>query len=206
MRFARYKTLGAAASAAAFFFASPALAAKGDPDKGRAKAIEVCAPCHGANGWSDMKGVPNLAGNADLFLQWQLVYFRNGRRPSEVMGAIANTLSDADINNLGAYFASLPPVNAPETADPKPPLTQAGQTLATEHRCANCHGDNFLGLRAAARLANQREDYLVKALADYRSAKRPSAGVAAMNEAAASLSDDDIAAVSHYLSRLPVHP
>ena len=60
-----------------------------------------------------------------------------------------------------------------------------------------------LGARAAARVANQREDYLIKALADYRAAKRPSQGVGAMIEAASSLSDDDIAAAAHYLSRLP---
>jgi cytochrome c553 len=198
--------LRAAASAAALLLASPAFAAKGDVEAGRAKATEVCSPCHGANGWSETEGVPNLAGNADLFLQWQLVYFRNGRRPSEIMGGIAANLADADIRNLGAYFASLPPVKSPATPDLKPDLTAAGKSLAETHRCANCHGDAFLGLRAAARLANQREDYLVKALADYGAAKRPSAGVGAMNEAAASLSDDDIAAIAHYLSRLPAAP
>jgi len=198
--------LGAAAAAAAFLFASPAVAGKGNVEAGHAKAVEICAPCHGENGWSETPGVPNLAGNADLFLQWQLVYFRNGRRPSDVMGTIANLLSDADINNLGAYFASLPPVHVPETPDPKPQLTEAGKALVADHRCANCHGDNFLGLRAAARLANQREDYLVKALADYRSATRPSTGVGAMIEATASLSDDDLVAVAHYLSRVPAAP
>ena len=206
MRLVTANKLKVAAAVAAFFVASPALAGKGDIDAGRAKAIEICAPCHGENGWSDTPGVPNLAGNADLFLQWQLVYFRNGRRPSDAMGTIANLLSDADINNLGAYFASLPPVNIPETSDLKPQLTETGKALVIEHRCANCHGDNFLGMRAAARLANQREDYLVKALADYRSATRPSSGVAAMTEATASLSDDGIAAISHYLARLPVNP
>ena len=197
---------GAAALAAAFLFSSPALAGKGDVNAGRAKAIEVCAPCHGENGWSDMAGVPNLAGNADLFLQWQLVYFRNGRRASEIMQPIANTLADQDINNLGAYFASLPPVNIPETPDPKPELTETGKAAAAEHRCANCHGDNYLGARAAARLANQREDYLVKALAGYRDHSRPSQGVGAMNDAAASLNDQEIAALSHFLARLPAVP
>jgi cytochrome c553 len=198
--------LWAAAVAAAFLFPSSAWAGKGDVEAGRAKASEACAPCHGANGWSETEGVPNLAGNADLFLQWQLVYFRNGRRPSEIMGGIAANLTDADINNLGAYFASLPPVASPATPDPKPALTEAGKVLVEQHRCANCHGDAFLGMRAAARLANQREDYLIKALADYRVAKRPSAGVGAMIEAAASLSDDEIAAIAHYLSRLPAAP
>ena len=60
--------------------------------------------------------MPNLAGNVDLFLQWQLVYFRNGRRPNEIMGPVSADLTDADINNLGAFYASLPPVAPPTTA------------------------------------------------------------------------------------------
>jgi len=201
-----FNKLRAAASVAAFLIASPAFAAKGDIEAGHAKAAEVCAACHGENGWSKMEGVPNLAGNADLFLQWQLVYFRNQRRQSEIMQPIAANLTDADIRNLGAYFASLPPVASPTGPDPKPELTAAGKTAVATHRCASCHGDTFLGLRAAARLANQREDYLVKALADYRANKRPSTGVGAMNDAAASLGDDEIAALAHYLSRLPATP
>jgi cytochrome c553 len=193
----------AAASAAAFLLSSPAFAAKGDIEAGRAKAAEFCAACHGENGWSEMEGVPNLAGNADLFLQWQLVYFRNERRISEIMKPVAAELTDAEIRNLGAYYASLPPVASPATSDPKPALTEAGKAAAETHRCASCHGDGFLGLRAAARIANQREDYLVKALADYRANKRPSTAAGAMNDAAASLEDDEIAAISHFLARLP---
>ena len=63
------------------------------------------------------------------------------------------------------------------------------------------HGD-FRGKQAAASIANQREEYIAKSLADYRSAARPSVGVAAMTEAAAGLSDDDIAALAHYLATL----
>jgi cytochrome c553 len=66
--------------------------------------------------------------------------------------------------------------------------------------------DNYRGSRAAAAIANQREDYLIKALTDYRSASRPSVGVAAMTEAAAGLSDDEIAAVAHYVATLAPPP
>ncbi len=70
------------------------------------------------------------------------------------------------------------------------------------HGWANCHKDDFRGERAAAAVADQREDYLVKALTDYRAATRPSVGVAAMTEAAAGLSDEEIATVAYYLATL----
>ena len=91
----------------------------------------------------------------------------------------------------------------PVTQDADPALHAAGAALAAAHHCAACHEDSYLGKQAAARLADQREDYLVHALADYRSGARPSTGVAAMTEAAAGLSDDDIAALAHYLATLP---
>ena len=106
--------------------------------------------------------------------------------------------------NLGAYFSSLP-YNATPSADAaqNPELTAKGKSVATRNHCATCHMENYRGSGAAAAIADQREDYLAKALKDYRSAARPSTGVAAMNEAASALSDDDIVAVAHYLATLP---
>jgi cytochrome c553 len=142
----------------------------------------------------------------DSFLQWQLVFYRSGRRHNEIMEAATGPLEDADVRNLGAYYASLPPVAIPPGPDPAPGLSATGAAIAATHHCANCHTDSFGGARAAARVARQREDYLVKALADYRSGARPSTGVAAMNEAASGLADSDIAALAHYLAYLPPSP
>ena len=192
-------------AAIALLPAAQALAAA-DVAAGREKA-KVCTPCHGENGVSTTPGIPSLAGQQDQFIQWQLVFFRSGRRPNPVMVPIVADLTDADIRNLGAYFASLryfasvTPAEAPDVA-----LTAHGKTVADRHRCASCHRDNFRGERAAASIAGQREDYLVKALTDYRSTARPSTGVAAMNEAAAPLTDDDIAAVAHYVATLAPAP
>ena len=174
-------------------------------EAGREKA-KVCAPCHGETGVSSIPGVPSLAGQQDQFIQWQLVFFRSGRRPNRVMAAIVANLSDEDVRDLGAYFHSLPYNTKPLDGTPDPELAAKGKMVALQHRCASCHMDNFLGERAAAAIADQREDYLVKALADYRSATRPSSGIGAMTEATASLSDDDLVAVAHYLSRLPAAP
>ena len=180
-------------------WASPAFAA-GDATAGQAKS-EACLGCHGANGVSEAEGIPSLAGQADKFLQWQLVFFRSGRRDNPIMTPMSQELSDEDVRDIGAYFATLAP--PPPVPDPDPALHAAGAAVAEQHHCAACHTDGFTGKQAAASLAHQREDYLVHALADYRSGARPSTGVAAMNEAAAGLSDPDIAALAHYLATLP---
>jgi cytochrome c553 len=174
--------------------------AAADIAAGQEKA-QVCAACHGQDGVSAMPGIPSLAGQQDQFIQWQLVFFRSGRRPNPAMAPLVADLSDPDIRNLGAYFASLPYTRpAGETVNAE--LAAKGKTIAAQHRCASCHKDNLRGERAAAAIANQREDYLVKALTDYRSAARPSVGVAAMTEAAAGLNDDEIAAVASYVATI----
>lgn len=176
--------------------AAPASAA--DIAAGQARA-EVCQACHGEKGVSENSAIPSLAGQRDKFLQWQLVFFRSGRRANEIMGPMAADLSDEDVRNIGAYFASLP-AGKTSVTDVDPALRQAGQSLAEKHRCAACHTDSFAGSQAAPAIAHQNQDYLVKALTDYRSGARPSVGVAAMTEAASGLSDDDITALAHFLA------
>lgn len=184
-----------AAAAALLLFALPARAA--DLAAGQARA-EPCAACHGAQGVSDNPAIPSLAGQQDKFLQWQLVFFRSGCRANDIMGPMAVDLSDEDVRNLGAYFASLPR-GQPQDSDADPALCKAGEALAAEHRCAACHTDTFPGKQAAPAIAGQHREYLAKALADYRSNARPSTGVAAMTEAASQLGDDDIAALAAFL-------
>ena len=73
---------------------------------GKAKA-ELCVGCHGENGISQMENIPSLAAQPDLFIQWQLVFFRAGARKNEQMQPIVEQLNNEDIRNLGAYFAQL---------------------------------------------------------------------------------------------------
>src|SRR6516165_3265592 len=176
--------------------AGQALAA--DVSAGRALA-EACAACHGANGVSQIEFTPSLAGQPDEFVQWQLVYFRSGARKSEVMGPIAQALSNEDIRNLGAYYASLPPPRPQETSAPDA-LTQNGEKVALQHRCRSCHADDYNGFRAAARLSGQREDVLVKALRDFKSGKRVGSGVASMADVTYELSEADMQALPHYMA------
>jgi cytochrome c553 len=158
---------------------------------------EGCAGCHGAEGVSETALTPSLAAQPDYYTQWQLVYFRGGTRKSEVMGPIAQALTNDEIKNLGAYYATLAPPK-PEAASDA--LAQQGEKLAASRRCGSCHADDFSGNVVAARLADQREDVVIKALHDYKSGSRVGSGVATMAEVAFLLSDDDIKALAHYMA------
>jgi cytochrome c553 len=181
-------------AAALFLWCAPASAA--DVAAGKALA-EGCAGCHGADGVSQTELTPSLAGQQDEFVQWQLVYFRSGARKSEVMGSIAQSLSNEDIRNLGAYYASLPP---PQPAAAPDALAQQGEKLALLHRCKSCHSDDYNGFRAAARLSGQREDVLLQGLRDFKTGKRIGSGVASMADATFSLNDADMQALAHYMA------
>lgn len=171
-----------------------------DINAGKAKA-EACIACHGAAGISAMPDTPTLAGQPDGFLQWQLVYFRGGTRKSPLMEPIAAGLSNEDVRNLAAYFASLKPPGPAKERDSQPQLFAAGEKLAQQNKCAVCHLPALDGQQAVARIAGQREDYLYKALRDYKSGVRTGGGVAAMPEVVAPLGDDDFKALAHYLAR-----
>jgi cytochrome c553 len=199
-----YRLIFAVAAVAAILLGNAACAA--DLEAGKMKA-EPCGACHGAEGVSEVEGVPSLAGQPDQFLQWQLVYFRSGTRKDEVMEPLAAELSDAEIRDFGAYYASLP---APQPgqqqgqqADERPALKAQGSKLAAQHNCSSCHKDDFSGQQATARIANQREDYLVKALRDFKTGERTGGGVAAMPSAAYRLSEEDMPALAYYLARFP---
>jgi cytochrome c553 len=170
----------------------------GAADVAAGKAIaESCAGCHGADGISQTEMTPSLAGQPDEFTQWQLVYFRAGTRKDQAMQPIAESLEANDVRNLGAYFASLPPPKASGEQDP------AGAKLAAEHRCTFCHGEHYEGNKAVARLSGQREDYLYKALRDFKSGVRTGSGVASMADVVYSLQDDDLKILAHYMANQP---
>jgi len=178
--------------------AAPALAV--DTAAGKAKA-ELCTGCHGEGGISQTENIPSLAGQPDQFIQWQLVFFRAGTRKNEQMQPIVEQINNDDIRNLGAYFASLPPPKATKPDD-NPDLSQKGAQAAAGRRCASCHTDTFAGTKAVARVAGQREEYLLKALHDYKSGVRSGGGMAAMADVAYPLSEEEITALAHYLAHL----
>jgi cytochrome c553 len=196
---------------AAFSVAIPvaAMAAEGNPAAGKARAEAAgCFACHGVDGVATADGLatdkndPNLAAQPDLYLQFQLVFFRKGVRKNEVMNAMAQQLSDDDLRNVSAYFASLPPPNPPAPPDSAPQDTELGSKVAQAIHCTNCHGDHFEGVDNIARLAGQREDYVYEALRDFKSGARTSTGAAGMAEVVYPLGDLEMKALAHYVSGL----
>ncbi|MGH8738137.1 MAG: c-type cytochrome, partial [Burkholderiales bacterium] len=194
MRIGKLVRVRTALAAAALSVAAAAGAA--DPAAGKAK-FEPCLACHGPGSAPQGMVVPLLDAQPDNFLQWQLVYFRTETRKDPVMTPIAAGLTNSDIRNLGAYLSSLPPPALALGKDDRPDLTEAGEQLAIANRCANCHQDGFVGKDAVARVAGQREPYLLKALRDFKSGARRGGGVAAMPDAVYPLSDAGLQALAH---------
>jgi cytochrome c553 len=162
---------------------------------------ELCIACHGEAGISQTENIPSLAGQPDQFIQWQLVFFRAGSRKNEQMQPIAEQINNEDVRSLGAYFAALAPPKA-SSSDDNPDLSKKGAQAAVGRRCASCHTDTFAGTKAVARLADQREEYLVKALNDFKSGVRSGGAGAAMADVAYPMSEEEITAVAHYLAHL----
>lgn len=79
----------------------------GDAALGKTQAV-MCAACHGENGVSSVALYPNLAGQKSAYLAKQMRDFKSGKRKDAMMSAMAKPLSDTDIDNLAAYFSSLP--------------------------------------------------------------------------------------------------
>ena len=92
------------ALATTVLMSSPVFA--GDAAAGKAKA-GMCAACHGAAGISAIPMYPNLAGQKEAYLAKQLKDFKSGARKDPVMAPMAMALSDEDVANISAYFASL---------------------------------------------------------------------------------------------------
>jgi cytochrome c553 len=92
--------------ATAGLMSPPILAA--DIAAGKAKSV-ACGACHGSNGISMIPMYPNLAGQKEQYLILQMKAFRDGDRKNMVMAPMAAGLSDSDIANISAYYASLDP-------------------------------------------------------------------------------------------------
>ena len=158
--------------------------------KGRATA---CQGCHGVAGVSSNPLWPNLAGQTAAYLESQLKKFKLGERKNATMNAMAEDLTETDIQNLAAYFASLPS----KSAGADKALAAQGESKAT--MCMGCHGGKLQGKGQFPSLAGQQPDYLAKQLRTFKNGERKAGP---MNAMAQNLNDDDIKALAAYLGSL----
>lgn len=162
--------------------------------------VAECKTCHGPDGNSVTAGVPSLAGQPQLFLENQMILFREELRRSPVMTPILAGIKDAEIVALAEHFSKLKARPVAETpADPA--LAKQGRALATKLHCNVCHTSSFRGQKQMPRLAGQREDYLVSEMLAYRDGKR-SGGDTIMAAALYGVKDEEIRALAHFLARL----
>jgi cytochrome c553 len=200
---ARRARIGCALTAALAVAAALAVpAARAGVEEGRAKAV-VCAACHGADGNASMAGVPSLAAQPKQFLVSALFQFREGKRVNPVMSPLAANLSNADLNDLAAFF-SAQPARAAAAADAA--VLEQGRALALQHNCVACHAANLMGQQHIPRLAGQQADYLREQLRAFKASTRADMD-GTMTSAAQALTADHIEVLSRYLAGLePARP
>ena len=164
-----------------------------------------CAACHGAQGVSAQALTPSLAGQPSFYAITQLFLFRDGRRDSGPMTAIAKTMSDDDLRGFADVIGKLPPAAPAATSAPDAQRMARGADLAQRLHCLGCHGSQGEGARQVPRVAGQREDYLLLALRGFRAGTRVGYQPA-MTEAMAGITPDQIIDLAHFLAHLPPGP
>lgn len=163
---------------------------------GSQEKLPLCQSCHGPGGNSEIPGTPSIAGQPRLFVENQLVLFREGIRKSPVMTPLMAGVSDKEIQQLAEHFSRQEVKVVAGAADKK--LFAQGQALAQKLRCGICHLADFSGQKQMPRLAGQREDYLESEMRAYRDNQRPDT---TMTAALYGVKDDQIKALAHFLSR-----
>ena len=199
---------------AIFYLAGGALAnVQGDPKQGKEK-VGICGGCHGVNGNSEDPLFPRLAGQNAAYIVKQVHDFQMFiRTNNEIMSAMGSTMaSDDDLWDIAAFFSK-------QEIEGKP-LAPVDQVLATKgkaiylkgkpdkgvYACVNCHGERGRGKSPGDLVfpvvGGQHRDYLIKQLKDFRSKVRNNDSGNMMRNVAKFLTDEDIDAVSNYLSGL----
>jgi cytochrome c553 len=161
--------------------------------------LAPCLACHGEKGQSNIPEVPSLGAQPAFYLSIQLYMFRERMRVSEPMNTMLKGVSDDDLQKMAAMISKLPPPRlAVEPAEPA--RLERARALVQQHRCNFCHNEDFSGEKNVPRLAGQREDYLVKALREYKSNARRGYD-AAMADVMYPLTEADILDLAHFLAR-----
>ena len=163
--------------------------------------LAPCLACHGEHGQSAIPEVPSLGAQPAFYVTIQLYMFRERMRVVEPLHEINKGFSDDDVRRMAELIAQLPPP-LPAAEPPDPARLERARELIQQHRCDFCHNQDFSGEHNVPRLAGQREDYLVKALREYKSNARRGYD-AAMADVLYPVTDADILDLAHFLARQP---
>ena len=187
------------------YLSGPVLA-EGSAEAGQAKST-TCIACHGVDGNSVNPEWPSIAGQHPQYIIKQLKAFKSGARQNPLMTPMAMGLSDADVEDLAAYFATQT-VNGLEADASKVSLGQrlyrGGDAEKGVAACASCHGPSGNGNPAALypSIRGQHATYVEAQLKAYRSGSRQTDQNQMMRGVTQPMTDDQIAAVAAYVQGL----
>lgn len=177
----------------------------GDPVAGREKSL-LCQGCHGEYGISTDPVIPKLAGQYGNYISKQVRNYQAGTRSHQIMNAMAATISDDDLADIAAYFASQEKMEGDGSADN--PLGKElflhGDPPKLRLACVNCHGVKGKGLDPKISMfpviGGQHKEYIRRQLVNFRDGYRTNSPNSIMNKVAGSLTDTEIEALSDYAS------
>jgi cytochrome c553 len=179
----------------------------GNPVEGKEKS-ELCQSCHGKEGISLEPLIPKLAGQYANYIAKQLRNFQSGARVHQIMAAIAETISNEDLADITAYFASQPMMKGDGT-EGNPlgkKLFLEGDMTRMMVACVNCHGVNGKGKTPRNSvfpvLGGQHKDYLRGQLLNFRGGDRANSPGGVMNIITQKMTDAELEALVDYISRL----
>src|SRR5215510_5464917 len=173
------------------------------PDRGRAKAQEVCVACHGEQGVSAAPQYPNLAGQSGAAIYKQLNDYRTGSRTNPLMTGIAQALDEATLADIAAYYAAQPkrdpnPATLAESPASIVRLVELGDPSRNIPPCAGCHRPGSGGPIETPILAEQVKEYIVAQLKMYASGERRNDVYGRMRTIAAKLTPAEIDGLATY--------
>ncbi|CUB02709.1 c-type cytochrome [Marinomonas fungiae] len=180
--------------------------AEGNPEAGK-PFTAVCSACHGADGNSLAPTFPKLAGQNESYLLKQMTDIKSGARPVAQMTGLLDGLSEQNLADVAAYFASQNVVVGQADAE----LVEAGKNLYRDGNpatgvpaCMACHGPAGKGLNSAGfpQLSGQHASYTASQLKLFQSGERKNDAAKIMQNIAFKMNEREIQAVSSYIQGL----
>ncbi len=160
----------------------------------------ACFACHGENGLSPTENIPSLGAQQSGYVLVQLFMFREKLRDFAPMNDVAKPLSDDDLRAFADLIAALPKPPPPADAVDAARMQRA-QALVQQNHCESCHNPDFSGRDNIPRIADQREDYLVKTMTEYKNNTRHGYD-ATMAEVLGPVSAEQIADLAYYIAHV----